>query len=391
MSSDAPISLVVHTEPAKKSRSKPKKAAVDAAPEAIVSATMDENAVSPTPVPVPVVVDDADNSKKKGRKPRGGKLILKQTESSSALQTIPNIILHLKCSNRDLHEYNAKMSKLVKNPLEYNPDVPPQISTYNEHAQQFSEFDQKPPDSNLSLAYQEPVVQVSSQQSFVCPDCNVTMLPYANESTENEDHPNENMNMKEINAKLKQLKIQLYKNSLAGDKKSACFWCTYDFDNAPCYIPKYDTDNTVYGYGSFCRPECAVAYLMKENIDDSTKFDRYHLLNQIYSKVYNSKKNIKPAPNPYYLLEKFYGNLSIQEYRKLLKTEHLFMVIDKPLTRILPELHEDNEDLIMNIYGMNKPATTNATASGVYKVKRQSEKQQGPSKSSIIRNKFGLQ
>ena len=196
MSSDAPISLVVHTEPAKKSRSKPKKAAVDAAPEAIVSATMDENAVSPTPVPVPVVVDDADNSKKKGRKPRGGKLILKQTESSSALQTIPNIILHLKCSNRDLHEYNAKMSKLVKNPLEYNPDVPPQISTYNEHAQQFSEFDQKPPDSNLSLAYQEPVVQVSSQQSFVCPDCNVTMLPYANESTENEDHPNENMNMK---------------------------------------------------------------------------------------------------------------------------------------------------------------------------------------------------
>jgi hypothetical protein len=150
-------------------------------------------------------------------------------------------------------------------------------------------------------------------------------------------------------------------------------------------------DNTVYGYGSFCRPECAVAYLMKENIDDSTKFDRYHLLNQIYSKVYNSKKNIKPAPNPYYLLEKFYGNLSIQEYRKLLKTEHLFMVIDKPLTRILPELHEDNEDLIMNIYGMNKPVTTNGTASGVYKVKRQSEKQQGPSKSSIIRNKFGLQ
>jgi hypothetical protein len=109
-------------------------------------------------------------------------------------------------------------------------------------------------------------------------------------------------------------------------------------------------DGTIYGYGSFCRPECAVAFLMKENIDDSTKFERYHLLNHIYSKVYNCKKNIKPAPNPYYLLEKFYGSLSIQEYRKLLKTEHLMLVVDKPLTRILPELHEDTDDMMLNIY-----------------------------------------
>ena len=34
------------------------------------------------------------------------------------------------------------------------------------------------------------------------------------------------------------------------------------------YIPKYDMDQEIFGYGSFCRPECAAAYLMKENIDD---------------------------------------------------------------------------------------------------------------------------
>lgn len=147
-------------------------------------------------------------------------------------------------------------------------------------------------------------------------------------------------------------------------------------------------DDTIFGYGSFCRPECAVAYLMKENIDDSTKFERYHLLNQIYSKVYDYKKNIKPAPNPFYLLEKYYGNMTIQEYRKLLKTEHMLLVIDKPLTRILPELHEDNEDMVLNIYGGTK--TTATVPNGIYKVKRQSEKTQGPSKSSIMRDKFGL-
>ena len=126
---------------------------------------------------------------------------------------------------------------------------------------------------------------------------------------------------------------------------------------------------------------------MSEKIDDSTKFERYHLLNQIYSKVYDCKKNIKPAPDPHYLLDKFYGNLSIQEYRKLLKTEHLFLVVDKPLTRILPELHEDTDDTFTRIYGIK---TTSGNASGVYKVKRQSEQQVGPSKASIVRNAFGL-
>jgi hypothetical protein len=133
------------------------------------------------------------------------------------------------------------------------------------------------------------------------------------------------------------------------DKKSACFWCTYEFDNPTCYIPKYESDSGIFAYGSFCRPECAVAFLLKEGLDDSTKFERYHLLNQIYGKIYDYKKNIKPAPNPYYTLEKFYGNLSIQEYRKLLKTEHMLLTIEKPLTRTLPELHEETDEMILNV------------------------------------------
>ena len=204
------------------------------------------------------------------------------------------------------------------------------------------------------------------------------------DSINNEEE--DTISLKDINSKLKDLRIQFYKNTL-NDKKSACFWCSYEFDNQSCHIPKYELDDTICGYGSFCRPECAVGYLMKENIDDSTKFERYQLLNHIYSKVYGYKKNIKPAPNPYYLLDKFYGTLSIQEYRKLLKTEHMLLVIDKPLTKILPELHDDNDEFILNIYGGVK---TTASTGGIYKVKRQSEKTQGPTKNSIIKDKFGL-
>ena len=38
------------------------------------------------------------------------------------------------------------------------------------------------------------------------------------------------------------------------------------------------------------------------------------------------------------------GNLTIQEYRKLLHNERLLILIDKPLTIIYPELHEDNNE-----------------------------------------------
>ena len=120
---------------------------------------------------------------------------------------------------------------------------------------------------------------------------------------------------------------------------------------------------------------------MKENIDDSAKFERYQLLNKIYGKVYNYTKNIRPAPNPYYLLDKFYGNLTIQEYRKLMKSEHMLLILEKPLTRILPELHEDLEESNNFSSGNNMNG---------YKVKRQSEKQKGPSKNEIIKESFGF-
>ena len=152
---------------------------------------------------------------------------------------------------------------------------------------------------------------------------------------------------KKVWKKLNELAVNLHNNNIS-DKRSACFWCTYDFDNPPIYIPRYELNNTYQCYGCFCSPECAVSYLFNEHIDVSTRVERYSLLNHIYCKIYDYTKNIKPAPNPHYLLEKFYGNLTIQEYRKMLKNERLLLIVDKPLTRVLPELHEDNDDFLLN-------------------------------------------
>ena len=120
---------------------------------------------------------------------------------------------------------------------------------------------------------------------------------------------------------------------------------------------------------------------MEENIDSSTKFERYYLMNHIYSKIYNYTKNIKPAPNPYYMLNKYYGNLTIQEYRSLLKSERLFLIVDKPLTRVLPEFHEDNDEFIIN----NKIIPSNYNAK---KIGSQQNKSQ--TKNNIVNEHFGL-
>tara|TARA_A100001015_G_C14816638_1_gene642969 strand:- start:605 stop:895 length:291 start_codon:yes stop_codon:yes gene_type:complete len=81
---------------------------------------------------------------------------------------------------------------------------------------------------------------------------------------------------------------------------------------------------------------------MNENIDSSIKFERYSLINYIYGAIYEYSRNIKPAPDPHYTLDKFCGNLSIEEYRQHFTDDNVLMVANKPQSRIFPELFEEN-------------------------------------------------
>jgi hypothetical protein len=299
--------------------------------------------------------------KKRGRKPKGGKILQEVLPPTNIKEIKPNIILHLKCCMKDLqnnlfeHNINGYDFSSCKKELLY------EVITNNEGV------------NDTLTNFNSLKLQTDENTSKDC---------FQNDNDENETtyaFTNKKNDLKDLWKKLKNLEYSLHLNNIS-DKKSACFWCTYEFDNPPIYIPKHYIKDSYHVYGCFCSPECATAHLMEENIDSSTKFERYHLLNHIYSKIYDYTKNIKPAPNPYYILEKFYGNLNIQEYRSLLKNERLFLVVDKPLTRILPELHEDNDDFIIN----NKVIPSNT-----YQIKRKLLNKQ--TKNNILSEKFGLQ
>jgi hypothetical protein len=298
-------------------------------------------------------------AKKRGRKPKGGKIIQQTIHLNNNKDLKPNIILHLKCSLKDL-QTNTLLSSNIEsfNFSECKGDLSYEVINSSDTAfVKNSYLDISSEKCNNKIYNEENIHQ--------CDD-------------EEEIGFNKNYETKEIWKKIKQLEHNLHINNIS-DKKSACFWCTYEFDNPPVYIPKHIIKNSYQVYGCFCSPECATAYLMDENIDSSTKFERYHLINHIYSQIYDYKKNIKPAPNPFYLLDKYYGNLSIQEYRSLLRNERLFLIVDKPLTRILPELHEDNDDFIIN----NKIIPSNA-----YQFKKKLQKKQN--KNNILTERFGL-
>ena len=275
--------------------------------------------------------------KKRGRKPKGGKIVSEQEEKPPVANIKPNVILHLKCFLRDLESTGN-----------HEPDFShANVNSYDEGGLPYHVIANSSSINNLS-SYEQVLTESDTAANIIRTtndnNCHTEKVQL---QKQNETHVNENVSMKETWRKLKNLEQFLHLNSVP-DSKSACFWCTYDFDNPPIYIPKFLLKNTYQVYGCFCSPECACGYLMNETIDSSCKFERYSLLNNLYNKVFDYKKNIKPAPDPHYFLERFCGNLNINEYRQILKSDRLFLVVDKPLTRILPELHEDNDEFIIN-------------------------------------------
>lgn len=290
----------------------------------------------PKDPPSSLSLSEEPRAKKRGRKPRGGKIIASEAGDLTIPVPEPNVILHLRCGREDLR--NSREFSRVSGPFPCG----------------------------------EPVSERGEQLLYGIVDSSRGCRP-CNESEKVREDAS-----RTIWTKIEELAIALHTNNIS-DKKSACFWDTCDFDSPPIHIPKFEANGTYYCYGCFCSPECATAYLFREPIDTATRFERYALLNHLYCKIYDYKKNVKPAPDPYHTLERFYGNLSIQEYRRHLKSERILLVVDKPLTRMLPELHEDNDEFVLN--------TKSTCGTGNFKLRRSRQK---PTKSEMLAENFNM-
>lgn len=347
--------------------------AADAAVDAAADAADTANLVTPDQF------QKGNVNKKRGRKPKGGKIMTNITSSNAEISEIPNIILHLKCHISDL-----KSSEIISN-YEYSPSIE-DVQSYtpasqtiqcNEIVNNFnneeynsdcryvcSSGNDRPIDmcivnSNQVLTNDsETTISAASVGKLMGTSVCGSIFPSQNEVSRVVNHPttsktnvmNDKIN-KDIMKKINRLKISFHNSEpvqTKGNNRSACFWDTCDFDTQIYYIPTSIINDTFQVYGCFCSPECAIAYLLKEHLDTSTRFERLHLIQLLYGGISQYGKGLKPAPSPHFLLDKYYGNLSIQEYRQLFKGGQMIYVVNKPLTHILPELYEDNNDFLVN-------------------------------------------
>uniref|UniRef100_A0A6C0ELS7 MYM-type domain-containing protein n=1 Tax=viral metagenome TaxID=1070528 RepID=A0A6C0ELS7_9ZZZZ len=115
-----------------------------------------------------------------------------------------------------------------------------------------------------------------------------------------------------------------------------CWWCCHPFSGVPCTIP-YEYHNSKFKvYGVCCSPECAAAYIF-DNYSNEEVWEKYSLLNFMYSKLY-TETNLKiKLAAPRQTLKIFGGTLNIKHYREYNTNYNKnFKIIVPPLVSIIP-------------------------------------------------------
>jgi hypothetical protein len=312
---------------------------------------------------------DTNNPKKRGRRKKvvendvpakcvssssSSSTTKKETKSVSLTQgKCMNVILNLHCTIEEIDNH-IRQEQWKTNEMMYNPTIPKEIIPFYNAGREYHLVDNESENTQKTPSSSNPVTSSSSSSSL----------------------KNTELSEQDI-VKIKELKLQYYKNEIP-DKKIDCFWCTCPYDNDPCFILQHGSTGDINAHGSYCSPGCAVAFLFRNmQWDDSAKIDSYQLMNYYYNSK-NYDHSIKPAASPYYFLDKYYGNLTIQEFRKMTNSNYMFLCIEKPVTRVLPEIHEETD------------RTTTVSNRGNYKVKKQSDKTGSTNRNDILKSNFGI-
>jgi len=112
----------------------------------------------------------------------------------------------------------------------------------------------------------------------------------------------------------------------------ACFWDCQTFRTPPCIIPTMIEEGIWRVYGNFCCPECAAAYLFNERLDMHVQWERYALLNRLYS---SGSETVRLAPARS-ILRLFGGPMDISDFRAIVADKRMRVdVMTPPMISII--------------------------------------------------------
>lgn len=116
-----------------------------------------------------------------------------------------------------------------------------------------------------------------------------------------------------------------------------CLWCCCSFDNEPYGLPIKKENKKYVMFGNFCSPECVSAYNFDSNNNDNVMWERYSMINYLYSN--NISNNYIKIALPRLSLKKFGGPFTIEKFRELSGCK-TYKITTPPMVPIIPSLEE---------------------------------------------------
>lgn len=293
-------------------------------------------------------MDSQKFMKKRGR-PRKNQLIQKPHKNSDSKKIINHekeIILHLAIPmNKTLNSVNEELTQ--SDDSEKNNFT----TLTNENDIMLSDItdeENKLDSLGVSDEYEsdnfdnENLIKDIKQKDFIIKNLQNEIKKIKTEKVMNYERQ---INYKPMNLKL--ICIKTGKSVVLDKTNIACWWCTYNFETMPCFMPDKYHDNAFHVYGCFCSFNCKLAYNLKY-LNDHRMMERYSLIMKMYRTIYeiyeeNKLSDIQIAPDRE-ILEKFGGPMSIVDYRKnfvTCKSEYKMKI--PPLINIVPFLEEKSK------------------------------------------------
>jgi hypothetical protein len=303
-----------------------KKKIVDAVTSATATLTATANLVS-EPVSPPVVVKATKAPKapkpvkiKKEKKPVQVVAVVTPDGIEGTFTPEPRrpLIVNLPFRSGDIAFNDTEMR--------YDPSPPPSVQPYDD-GQAYFQVNTEGVSEETQIGVEKEGWSMQLQQALAAPMASTSALtpspavaPSAEPSPENysraqlmacySSKPGENMRVPE-------------KTDIA------CFWCTHEFDNKPCFLPTKEESGVYHIYGNFCTPQCALSYLLEEHLDSHVRWERMALLHRMYRPQGKPGCRLYPSP-PRDSLKKFGGVYTYEQFRRVVSDNKVRVDIQIP-------------------------------------------------------------
>jgi hypothetical protein len=278
-------------------------------------------APAPAPVPEPAVVETKPAKKKTKKQVQVVALVTPEGIEGNfqPVEQRRSLIAHL----------NIRSNEISFNELglQYDPNPPTQPEPYDEEGDNvFSNYTRANFESEMQVSTNEQHEDLGKPVPIADPLGNPQHISKKEESAAADEDTKPLQPFYRCNLMIS------YRNAnearkLPDSVDIACFWCTEPFEYQPVVIPEREEKGMYKVYGNFCCPECALAYLLEENIDPHVRWERMALLHRLYSELYTTR--IFPAPSRQ-SLKKFGGPMNVDQYRNTIRNKNVRVDIQMP-------------------------------------------------------------